>query len=498
MQNEKPSFLQRVAKIIGSRGFFIAILVLFVSQAGWIAVSSQFPQAYDEGYHYGLIQVYSHQWSPLIHHQAADTYSLGEITRYPSYFYHYLMSFPYRVLAKFFYSQDSIIIALRFINIAFLAGAVIAFRRVLLTIKPSRALVHTTLFAFVALPITPYLAAQINYDNLLLLLTSISVLLTMQFIVDLHKINTFNTTRLMQFVIVTCLASITKYSYLPILVALSASILVSVYLWRKQTKQSVLKTFANSFTKLSLPVKIALVGLLIISSGLFVERLGYNAAVYKDPDPACQRILSSQACSHYNVWQRNYTLAHTHTPHVDTRQILQFGKVWYASTTHGLFTVFDAHSEIPAQPFKVLRRTSVAIAGVGMLLIMLNWRSMRKLGYPLWISIGATAVYLSVLLTHNYSDFTHYGVPVAIQGRYLLPILPIIMLLICIGFSYALKNRHTIKALLLVLVFALFTQGGGALTYISRSDETWYRNNATVINMNSSANTFLKRIVVLK
>src|SRR4051794_33439598 len=88
----------KTLNLLRSRAFFVAIMVLFVIEAVWIAFSATYPMVFDENTHFGIIQLYAHKWSPLFLHQPPHAEFAGALTRDPSYFYHYLMSFPYRLL----------------------------------------------------------------------------------------------------------------------------------------------------------------------------------------------------------------------------------------------------------------------------------------------------------------------------------------------------------------------------------------------------------------
>ncbi len=52
----------------------------------WIAVSAIYPMLFDEEYHLGIIEIYSHQLSPFITVQPPEAAFHGDITRYGSYF----------------------------------------------------------------------------------------------------------------------------------------------------------------------------------------------------------------------------------------------------------------------------------------------------------------------------------------------------------------------------------------------------------------------------
>ena len=160
-------FLNRVIAILSSRRFFWIIFVFFVFESIWIAFSAIYPMAFDENFHFGLIRVYSHYWLPFLNAQPPHADAYGAVARDPSYLYHYLMSFPYRLIALVVHGQTGQIIILRLLNIGLFSIGLILFRKVLLRARISRALTNMSLLLFALIPIAPQLAAHINYDNLI-------------------------------------------------------------------------------------------------------------------------------------------------------------------------------------------------------------------------------------------------------------------------------------------------------------------------------------------
>src|SRR5580765_1995288 len=116
--------MQKILAILSSQKFFYFVLGFFVFEAAWLAFSGQYPMAFDESFHFGIIQVYSHHLSPFITSQPSESFAWGAITRDPSYLYHFLMSFPLRFVAFFFKSGYVQVLILRAINIAMFAGGI--------------------------------------------------------------------------------------------------------------------------------------------------------------------------------------------------------------------------------------------------------------------------------------------------------------------------------------------------------------------------------------
>jgi hypothetical protein len=81
-------------------------------------------------------------------------------------------------------------------------------------------------------------------------------------------------------------------------------------------------------------------------------------------------------------------------------------------------------------------------------------------------------VYLAILWLRNYHDYLQLGQPLAIQGRYLLPVLVYFYALGALGIYYALKSkvaaqyRNLQPAIVVMTVFA-FLYFGGYVRYLS-------------------------------
>ncbi|HVX58758.1 MAG TPA: hypothetical protein VG964_03425, partial [Candidatus Saccharimonadales bacterium] len=210
--------LANLSRVIASNGFFKAILIIFVLQAIWIAISAGYPQPFDENTHFGLIQLYSHHWLPFIS-EPTTANTFGVVSRDPSYLYHYLLSFPYRLSAHFLRNVDEQILFMRLFSIAFFAWGLVLFRKLLGYCKVSDGVLNASLLFFVLIPVVPLLAGQLNYDNLLMLLTPAVLLAAVRFTERL-KAGEFNLSGLCICLALGLLASITQIDFLPIFVGI--------------------------------------------------------------------------------------------------------------------------------------------------------------------------------------------------------------------------------------------------------------------------------------
>jgi hypothetical protein len=101
----------------------------------------------------------------------------------------------------------------------------------------------------------------------------------------------------------------------------------------------------------------------------------------------------------------------------------------------------------------------------------------------------AAGLYIASLWVDGYQAFLRTGQAVAINGRYLFPVLPFLLLICALAMNEALKRRENLKLLAAGAAVICMLWGGGALTYILRSNPAWYWPNAPL----KGTNLFLQR-----
>lgn len=483
--------LRTLASLLASNKFFAFIVGLLIFQAVWIALSAQYPLAFDEDFHFGIIKIYSHQWSPFLH-TSPDTGTFGALTRDPSYLYHYLMSFPYRFIALFTQNEVHQIILLRFINIALFSAGLVAFRHLLLQLNITHRLTNFSLFMLVLVPVVPFLAAHINYDNLLFLLIPIVLSLTVTCGRTLQRENHLPVIQLFLLAILSLLTILVKYVFLPILLAVCLYLLV--IFWRSADKKTVLRRFAGSFMKLSPALKLSLIVGLVIAGSLFVERDVVNVIEYGKITPPCSKVESIQYCSQYGPWARDHFL---------TQQIANgnaakprpnpfiFAEEWAHDLLYRLyFAINYDYSTKP--PLLVPYRVAAGIGFFGLLFLCFWGRRILRQHKGFIMPLAAVLIYAAALFYTNYTDYLKYGERVAINGRYFIPLLPFIFVVIGLAYQYfftLLRQpwRHYTKLTLAVIVLTSIIQGSGLLTFIAESEPNWYWQDKTVIAVNQTA-----------
>ena len=226
-------FINFITRVANSRKFFYFLIFVFVIEASWFAICCRYPMAFDENYHFGLIKIFATQWSPFITKLPANAAAFGDIFRYDSYLYHYLMSFIYRLIVVFTHTEIAQIVILRFINIVLFVIGLVLFRKIFKRLKLSDLFTNFACLILILIPVVPFLAATINYDNLAFVMVPLTVLLTFDCRDSLIK-GEISLVKTLLLLGCGMLASLVKYPFLPIFAA-EVIYLVVVLIRHKQS-----------------------------------------------------------------------------------------------------------------------------------------------------------------------------------------------------------------------------------------------------------------------
>ena len=82
------------------------------------------------------------------------------------------------------------------------------------------------------------------------------------------------------------------------------------------------------------------------------------------------------------------------------------------------------------------------------------------------------------------------------NGRYLLPVIIPLAGVLSVGFSLFFKKFNRLKVLLALILIFLFIQGGGFLTFIDRSDDTWDVPNSVIRQLNNKARHITNPVII--
>lgn len=489
-----------MVRFLSSRRFWLVVLAFFIVECLWVVFSAQYPMAFDEDFHLGIIKIYAGQWLPFLGHTPAGSQVYGAVTQDPSYLYHYLMSFPYRLVTLFTHDQGAIVIILRLINVGLVVWSIVLFRAALIKATVGHASTNLLLALFVLIPILPLLAGQINYDNLLLLLVAWLLLLVQKIITQMQK-NELALGTIIGTFIVCLLTSLVKYAFTPIFLA-SWIFIVSYILWRYRGayRTKLMKALVASWRMLNMSKRVMLAVGIVISLSLFVQRYGVNLVVYHSPIPDCSQVLDDASCEQYSPWNRDHSLAQTKTDNDEKSPFVYAGE-WLYGMWYRLFFVINGNVDTALRyqnypPLPIIGIGAIVIFVTGFVAFCFKAKQLLNKN-PVYVFYAMiTFTYLAILWLQNYKAFLHTGEAVAVNGRYLLLIILPLGALLIVSLKMALKKLPRIQALLAILAIIIFLEGGGIISFIVRSHDGWYWQNVVVNNVNNEAKKIVSPVIL--
>ena len=464
---------------LSSQLYFTLLISVFVVSSTWIAVASMYPMAFDEEFHYGLIKIYATSVLPYGIEHTSDMAQFGSATADASYLFHYLMSFPYRVFAALQFSDTAIIIALRLMNIAFVAAALAVFRKALLSAHASSATIAVGLTFVCLIPIFPLLAAHINYDNLLLLIFAWCVLSVVGITNSIKNGEPLPLGLSVQLIVGVLLGMSVKYAFLPLAFGLFIWIVWLFVLGYKNHGVTIGRHVASlqAAWRHLIPIKrYILIGVSVVSL-FFAAHYVTNTISYGSPIPSCERVFSESECTAYGPWNRNKNMeARKSESFVPVSYAEYMATEWFPGMTQRLtFAVagktnnFDTRLPLPALVYLF-----VILSAEGCISLIVQVIR-RKASWLAAFTVLLSVLYAGILSFQLYGDYVDTAEPVAINGRYLIPLLP----LVAVVFIQAIRSvlpvtRHALAAGAVVILFLAIISGAGIGTYVVQAGSHWF------------------------
>lgn len=465
--------------IAGSVWTARAVVGAWTLQAALLA-STLRGSIYDEAYHRAAIAYFAHGASPF-DAQPEGLRGLGDVERYGSYLYHWLLSFPARWADG--WSDDSRLVLLRLCSVAMVAGALLAVRRLATLLGLSGRGANLVVVLFAAVPMVTYLGITVNYDNLMLLL----LVLMWVAAVRLVQADRVDLRLWAQFGLWAALLPLAKFSALPLVAVTGLAVLGRQVLVLRATGglRGLRDTTRERSTRARVAGTVALVGAAVLALVAFVERYGVNLVRFGKPQPGCDEVQSLATCLSWGPWHRNYELglAGLDQPASLPGLVNYVSRQWLPgmSTTFTYYGVLDsegAHGTWGAHATAAV----LLLAGAALLLVLVLGAAAALRVRGAGLLLASAGGYLVVLLWQNYADYRALGEAVGVQGRYLVPVLPVLLILgvragshlvAANGRRAGLVRGGVVAALLLGL-----TQGPAGLGVLVVSDDDWLRGSA--------------------
>ncbi len=462
----------------------ILIFLWFLIQTIYIATTIKYNIASDEFYHYELIKIYKDKNNilPFITEQT-DNFGLRDITRYPSYFYHYFLGNILKI--PNIQNQDTEILLLRFINIGLNLGTIFVFLKTMEELTKSKWVKFLALIMLTNTLMYVFISMGINYDNLLNLFSMLLIYILIKFI------KTENIKYFLYFLTLSLFTMITKFSAGPLLLPAGLILLFNIY---NQTKEKNIQYIRNKYIKnikkLKPPTKIILTSFFLIGTILFTERYGINLIKYKTlKQPKCDQIHTVEQCMESGVYKRNKSRLDLlkKEPWRDDFTLWDFTKNWTENMmrrTYGMMV------------HKWLHPNEQTLKGITLIFLLatlyfIAYFDLHKKRLKLYIFLISLFYTLFIFYFLNFKKQKKYGyLGLAVQGRYIFPVLPLWYYLLnsyiikglnktssklnkLFKFSYA---NIILKIIFISSVIIIFISSS-FFWYLKKAGEDWYRNN---------------------
>lgn len=497
------AFINRASRQLwawfGTSHFFYAAITVFVLQAGWVAASGAYSMAFDEYYHYGLINLYAQQWSPFIT-QPDGPAVFGAVAQDPSYMYHYMFSFPFRLLALFTSNQTIQIIVMRLANIGLFVAALFIYRELLWRLGLSKRSGQIIVVFSTLLPVSVQLAAQLNYDNAQFLLVGAVLYTASGCLVRLRQNGFIEMLHIIWLSSLIMLGCLVKFTFLPFAVTViifMAIILVKSWFRRPKELPSVLR-LGHSLWSVRGLLSLFVLGVLAVA---IAQRYGVNIVRYQSPAPRCDVVLSKNDCLAYDPYRRDAGFRQSKYHEVlDYKDKLNYPFRWFEQMIWEAYIVVgNRQSGYPVGRPLVAAYSTGHIIAYGMLAVwLLCLRRVWRFGTDaLRLTIVVVVVYAAILFVRNYGDFIRTGVPVAIHARYFIPVFPLIAAVVVVAL-HSFNTRIVMvrqKVVVLTIIALLVTYwGGGIVPFVVRSDDSWMWPHA--VKPNQTLRSIIEPVVI--
>lgn len=476
---------QLLKDIVGSKKFFIFILLLTGVQGVFYASSIRFGVPPDESYHFRSIQYYASEpitSGPFITDQDVETIPrVRTIERNVSYLYHYLLSFPVRLMNWLGLEESIQILLLRLTSAALVVYSLYVLRSLLSEISDNKLLINSTVASLSITGMFIWLAGAISYDNLANLLI---------FAMILQLIRHIKSPGLIRFSWVISLglaAVLVKYTSAPIsaiCIAVAAFYCTKRYGFKPH---SYLRDLRGLFMSRRLASIVAAAALIMVSF-LFVERVGVNLLSYGTVQPKCTHIHSLEECNTNSLLLGHHErrLQYQKEGGISSLDLSPFNHTFewikrYYSRLYGYF----GHKRFG--PGTLSQLGAILIFSMFMITLLFSRRKI-KLNSTVWVLIGITAVYVLLLFLFNLSTYLRLGARTAYHGRYLVPVLSFIYFFagwIIINTAKNMRSRQRkifISAWVVTILFAVIMHFPPLLMHLHSNDD-WYSDRFNLLNL---------------
>ena len=482
----------RTLLLLASNRFFYLILAIVILQALWFALSIKMG-LYDEGRHINAIRYFMEDWNPFGMQDEKWDF-LGDLTRDGSYLFYYLLGMVGRLVSVVSSSDYVFIVSLRITVLAIFVAGMVIYRKLLLELGLGKAITNASLLVVVLFPMIAPLPGVVNYDTAVFTFAAIMLLFAVRIIKNNDSQTVYNT---VLFLLAGMGGSLMKTQFVALFIPVLFCIAITL-VRRYNKKRAKLKTDLEKFGVKKIPSSLLVVALLLMTV-LFLERPVYSFVMYQKiaPQSACEEILESkERCLKNPVAQRNADLKEARgafKPHSPYDYL--FNR-WIPVMTSTLLIVIGSEGVNTLFFVQVVFSTFIFL---GMILILVNLRRILE-NRLLTVMLITSVSYVVILFLTHYKIYIELGAPVATNGRYLLPILPLLVALAVVSFTQTFTRnlRLKIQPIMVTMLVIALTQGAGIGTAVIKLGGGFYFENGPLNPVNSELSEVGKRLILEK
>jgi hypothetical protein len=436
----------------------------------------------DENRHIANILYYASRsvWAgPVITHAPAELLPMGEIERFPSYFYYYVASFPVKAMVDLGAPYSLIVAALRFANVLIAAiGIVVVYRLVrALGVAASISTVVALLLAFTGR--YEWQAAAVTYDTPANTLYFVCLL----YCAKLLRPGSGTYAPLSVAVLSGVGAVITKYTFVPFVLVAVAVALASV------VQRDGMGAFAHPLRRLGRafaerPVRTSIwTALFVVAAAVLVERVGVNLLVYGQFNPGCTKLHTHQQCLAFDIYRRNYWAGRAHDlgvlNHVPQTPFdpFEFVGSWLSTYFQSMFFYRGRTTVWQVDIWVQVAGALVFVLAV--LALVLSIRHLVTSRAFVW-GLLVAGTYVVAMFAFNLRTFIRLDNEYAFSGRYLIPVLPLIYLFAVLSGIAVWRmlpvgwRRALVVPAVLLGAFVLITYAGPVAFFRYADQPSWY------------------------
>jgi len=280
-----------------------------------------------------------------------------------------------------------------------------------------------------------YTFGAVSYDNPINLLAIFSF----YYFYQLTKNN--NHKSFINFLLISVVGSLIKFTYIPLF------LIQLFYIFLSYFREKKILLLINT-----LKVNTLLTLLLVFLFSILISFYGLNLIRYKSLTPSCDQVLNYEMCQLDPATKISQEINLEEKIKPNFSNFYAYGFSWIRLMVERSFGIFSHNSILP-NPEWISFLTLIIIFYSFIIVKQLNNKFDKHLIY---ISL----TYVLILFIKNYSGFLLTGVnSVAVQGRYIFPIVFPLYYLFSKSIFGILRNKILVLVFFLLVIYAFFNYG---------------------------------------